>query len=232
MCNHGCRSMVTSIWSHPSNKNIDKTFPLCSEVTAAGSTGRTGTGDSTPIGLNAVFRCHSQRLLLVPVQFFQKETTKKACRVTVLHIKMAATLSSRALELTITLQALSLYPLVPVQSLRAEQKPNKMACIELFKQNLMLRTFDQRMFKIFHFPLCHTPKQDLNFIRGRRICSRLCDDALFAIGSSTFCKLRRALEPTSYQYARLRKVRQDWQDHKSEVRSSVSLCSLAAWGPS
>ena len=30
-------------------KNIDKSR---SEVTAAGSTGRTGTGDSTPIGLN------------------------------------------------------------------------------------------------------------------------------------------------------------------------------------
>ncbi len=41
--------MVTSIWSHPSNKNIPVSR---NEVTAAGSTGRTGTGDSTPIGLN------------------------------------------------------------------------------------------------------------------------------------------------------------------------------------
>ena len=33
-------------------KHIGKTFPLCSEVTAAGSIGRTGTDGSTPIGLN------------------------------------------------------------------------------------------------------------------------------------------------------------------------------------
>ena len=31
---------------------IDNTFPLCSEVTAVGSIGRTGTDGSTPIGLN------------------------------------------------------------------------------------------------------------------------------------------------------------------------------------
>ena len=71
------------------------------------------------------------------------------------------------------------------------KKPNKMACIKLFRQNSMLRTFEQRIFRISRFPLCHTPERDLNFIGGGRFCSRLCDDAFLAIGSSTFCKLRR-----------------------------------------
>ena len=67
---------------------------------------------------------------------------------------------------TVTRQAFSSY-LFKVSG--QWQKPNKMACIELFKQNVVLRTFDQRLFRISRFPLCHTPWKTPQFHLRRKI---------------------------------------------------------------
>ena len=98
----------------------------------------------------------------------------------------------------------------------------------------MLRTFYQRIFRISCFPLCHTPERDLNFIRGGRICSRLCGDAFLAIGSSTFRKLRRVLDLTSYQCEAKKSTARPARPARAQVRSPIIretlfTCSLGAF---
>ena len=106
-------------------------------------------------------------------------------------------------------------------------KPSPCTCSNCWGKGKNLIKGQAKYSESLASPCATRPERDLNFICGGRFCSRLCDDAC-----SAFCKLRRVLDLTSYQSAKLRKVRQDRQDHKSKVQSSVSLCSLAAWRPS